>query len=213
MPRIARVTVPGVPHHVTQRGNRRQKAFFYNDSFLTRIERSIGQFLKPKNQDETPGKTNNRYGVPRFQEPGIFNIVHSKSLYFTFILSQNPLLQSIKTDGCQSFGKSVNTASTILLPLPFIGEFMSKKSMVLYWGSKRGQATFSIKVACPLLLYQPFKITRSGGTIPIGFDISILMTEEISMVSPDFPLEKHLSLKLKNGVLAKLDGKVHKLFS
>ena len=28
MPRIARVVVPGVPHHVTQRGNRRQTTFF-----------------------------------------------------------------------------------------------------------------------------------------------------------------------------------------
>jgi putative transposase len=28
MPRIARVVVPGIPHHVTQRGNRRQNIFF-----------------------------------------------------------------------------------------------------------------------------------------------------------------------------------------
>lgn len=28
MPRIARVVAPGVPHHVTQRGNRRQRTFF-----------------------------------------------------------------------------------------------------------------------------------------------------------------------------------------
>jgi len=28
MARIARVVVPGVPHHVTQRGNRRQPVFF-----------------------------------------------------------------------------------------------------------------------------------------------------------------------------------------
>jgi putative transposase len=28
MPRLARLVVPGVPHHVTQRGNRRQKVFF-----------------------------------------------------------------------------------------------------------------------------------------------------------------------------------------
>ena len=28
MPRIARVVVPGLPHHVTQRGNRRQPTFF-----------------------------------------------------------------------------------------------------------------------------------------------------------------------------------------
>ena len=28
MPRIARVVIPGVPHHVTQRGNNRQDVFF-----------------------------------------------------------------------------------------------------------------------------------------------------------------------------------------
>ena len=28
MPRLARVTVPGLRHHVTQRGNRRQPVFF-----------------------------------------------------------------------------------------------------------------------------------------------------------------------------------------
>lgn len=31
MPRIARVIIPGIPHHVTQRGNRRQPTF-YSDS-------------------------------------------------------------------------------------------------------------------------------------------------------------------------------------
>ncbi len=28
MARIARVVVPGLPHHITQRGNRRQETFF-----------------------------------------------------------------------------------------------------------------------------------------------------------------------------------------
>ncbi len=28
MPRIARVVAPGLPHHITQRGNRRQDTFF-----------------------------------------------------------------------------------------------------------------------------------------------------------------------------------------
>jgi putative transposase len=31
MPRMARVVIPGIPHHVTQRGNRRQQVFF-NDA-------------------------------------------------------------------------------------------------------------------------------------------------------------------------------------
>ena len=33
MARLARVVVPGVPHHVTQRGNRRQKVFFGEDDY------------------------------------------------------------------------------------------------------------------------------------------------------------------------------------
>ncbi|MGH8453918.1 MAG: transposase [Nevskiales bacterium] len=33
MARIARVVLPGVPHHVTQRGNRRQQTFFSEDDY------------------------------------------------------------------------------------------------------------------------------------------------------------------------------------
>ena len=33
MARLARVVAPGVPHHVTQRGNRRQKTFFGEDDY------------------------------------------------------------------------------------------------------------------------------------------------------------------------------------
>jgi len=31
MPRAARIVVPGIPHHITQRGNRRQRVFFSDD--------------------------------------------------------------------------------------------------------------------------------------------------------------------------------------
>ena len=34
MPRIARCVVPGIPHHVTQRGNRRQRTFFDDADYL-----------------------------------------------------------------------------------------------------------------------------------------------------------------------------------
>ena len=34
MARIARVVIPGIPHHVTQRGNRRQRVFFCDDDYL-----------------------------------------------------------------------------------------------------------------------------------------------------------------------------------
>lgn len=33
MPRLARLVIPGIPHHVTQRGNRRQPTFFSDDDF------------------------------------------------------------------------------------------------------------------------------------------------------------------------------------
>lgn len=38
MSRIARVVAPGVPHHVTQRGNRRQRAFFSEEDYRAYIE-------------------------------------------------------------------------------------------------------------------------------------------------------------------------------
>ncbi|MEW6574290.1 MAG: transposase, partial [Bacillota bacterium] len=33
MARIARVVAPGVPHHITQRGNRRQQTFFCEEDY------------------------------------------------------------------------------------------------------------------------------------------------------------------------------------
>lgn len=38
MPRIARVVVPGYPHHLTQRGNRRQQTFFCEDDYAAYAE-------------------------------------------------------------------------------------------------------------------------------------------------------------------------------
>jgi len=35
MARMARAVAPGIPHHVTQRGNRRQQTFFNDDDYLT----------------------------------------------------------------------------------------------------------------------------------------------------------------------------------
>ena len=34
MARIARFVVPGLPHHVTQRGNRRERVFFGDDDYV-----------------------------------------------------------------------------------------------------------------------------------------------------------------------------------
>ena len=38
MARIAGVIVPGDPHHIPQRGNRRQKVFFCDDDYLVNCE-------------------------------------------------------------------------------------------------------------------------------------------------------------------------------
>ncbi len=38
MARLARVVVPGLPHHLTQRGNRRQPVFFREDDYRANRE-------------------------------------------------------------------------------------------------------------------------------------------------------------------------------
>jgi putative transposase len=38
MARLARIVVPGVPHHITQCGNRRQPVFFKNDDYLNYLK-------------------------------------------------------------------------------------------------------------------------------------------------------------------------------
>ena len=38
MDRIARIVVPGYPHHITQRGNRRQQTFFNDSDYHSYIE-------------------------------------------------------------------------------------------------------------------------------------------------------------------------------
>jgi putative transposase len=38
MARLARVVVPGLPHHITQRGNRRKPAFFFDEDFQYYLE-------------------------------------------------------------------------------------------------------------------------------------------------------------------------------
>jgi putative transposase len=37
MARIARIVVPGYPHHITQRGNRRQRTFFNESDYSAYI--------------------------------------------------------------------------------------------------------------------------------------------------------------------------------
>ncbi|MGA2703756.1 MAG: transposase, partial [Isosphaeraceae bacterium] len=38
MGRLARVIAPGMPHHVTQRGNRRQQTFFGEEDYQHYLE-------------------------------------------------------------------------------------------------------------------------------------------------------------------------------
>jgi len=38
MARLARIVIPAVPHHVTQRGNRRQTVFFSDDDYLAYLD-------------------------------------------------------------------------------------------------------------------------------------------------------------------------------
>ena len=38
MPRVARIIVPGCPHHVTQRGDNRQDVFFVDDDRRVYVE-------------------------------------------------------------------------------------------------------------------------------------------------------------------------------
>ena len=38
MARLARLVIPGLPHHITQRGNRRQQTFFNDEDYAAYIE-------------------------------------------------------------------------------------------------------------------------------------------------------------------------------
>ena len=50
MPRMARVVVPGVPHHITQRGNRRENVFFVRSDYR-RYLRLLGEYAAERGLD------------------------------------------------------------------------------------------------------------------------------------------------------------------
>ncbi len=50
MPRMARVVVPGVPHHITQRGNRRENIFFVKSDYR-RYLRLLGEYVEDRGFD------------------------------------------------------------------------------------------------------------------------------------------------------------------
>ena len=41
MARLARVVAPGIPHHVTQRGNRRQPTFFLDTDYQLYLDLAV----------------------------------------------------------------------------------------------------------------------------------------------------------------------------
>ncbi|MDE0725956.1 MAG: transposase [Alphaproteobacteria bacterium] len=43
MARLARIVIPGIPHHVTQRGNRKQAVFFSDDDYQRYLELLVEQ--------------------------------------------------------------------------------------------------------------------------------------------------------------------------
>jgi putative transposase len=47
MARLARVVIPGMPHHITQRGNRRQPTFFCEEDYAAYLE-LMGQWCKER---------------------------------------------------------------------------------------------------------------------------------------------------------------------
>ncbi|MBN4047773.1 hypothetical protein JYT75_00475 [Oceanicaulis sp. AH-315-P02] len=38
MARLARIVIPGLPHHVTQRGNRHEQVFFGDDDYCAYLD-------------------------------------------------------------------------------------------------------------------------------------------------------------------------------
>ncbi|HSW45266.1 MAG TPA: transposase [Phycisphaerae bacterium] len=88
MPRVARIVVPGMPHHITQRGNNRQDVFFVDDD-----RRMYLQLLKA--QAEIHGlavlgyclMTNHVHliGVPRYEQSLAKAVGRTHFLYSQYI--------------------------------------------------------------------------------------------------------------------------------
>ncbi len=93
MARLARVVVPGYPHHVTQRGNRRQPTFFSDEDYEAYLalmaeqcaERGVGVWawcLMPRRDAQPPGAcdptTQRPCGPqpPQTQTPSITRVRH-----------------------------------------------------------------------------------------------------------------------------------------
>ena len=56
--RMARAVVAGLPHHVTRRGNRRERVFFCEGdaAFLSELEQRLGRKFLPQERWPNPQK-------------------------------------------------------------------------------------------------------------------------------------------------------------
>ena len=52
MARLARVVIPGMPHHGTQRGNRRQQTFFHDEDYAAYLD-LMGQWCRAEGVQPT----------------------------------------------------------------------------------------------------------------------------------------------------------------
>lgn len=69
MTRLARVVLPGYPHHITQHGNRRPDIFFIQrkseDTILNKTEQLLQSDLKKKKPGPKSDNREIKYRVPR----------------------------------------------------------------------------------------------------------------------------------------------------
>ena len=70
MARLARVVIPGMPHHVTQRGNRRQETFFRDDDYQAYLDLMAEWCGNGRTDQGVPRTRKNRptFGRRRFPE-------------------------------------------------------------------------------------------------------------------------------------------------
>jgi hypothetical protein len=79
MARLARVVVPGVPHHMTQRGNRRQATFFSETDYAA--YRAAGLRIKEAGllrQHERTGRPLGGAALLKRREHRLGRILHKK---------------------------------------------------------------------------------------------------------------------------------------
>ena len=66
---MPRIVVPGYPHHVTQRGNRRQKTFFCDDDYRYYIENHQADSIRRNTRTGRPPAGQSRV----YRQPGAIN--------------------------------------------------------------------------------------------------------------------------------------------